>query len=92
MYGPLLLQPPLAHVLVPPPSHTPENDNWPINQYIISDPRFRDSALVFPRIHPNSSWPFWNRHRITILTALASSVTLAFLLTAIIGSIMIKEQ
>ena len=91
VHGPVVPPPPVAHVLDPPLSPSPENDVWPINHYITSDPRFRDSTLVFPRFHPHSSWPFWNRHRIAILTALASSVTVAFLLTAIIGSIMIKE-
>ncbi|KAF8606602.1 hypothetical protein BDV93DRAFT_520881 [Ceratobasidium sp. AG-I] len=91
MHGPLIPQPPAAHIPIPPLSPSPEDDVWPINHNITSDPLFRDSTLVFPRFHPHSSWPFWNRHRIAILTALASSVTVAFLLTAIIGSIMIKD-
>ncbi|KAG8719661.1 hypothetical protein FRC08_002321 [Ceratobasidium sp. 394] len=89
-HGPLLPYPPRAIVPVPPHSLYYESD--PINQYVASDPRFRDSTLVFPRIRPYSSWPFWNRHRVAILTSLASFVALGFVLVAIIGSITIKEE
>ncbi|KAG8761963.1 hypothetical protein FRC12_009254 [Ceratobasidium sp. 428] len=89
-HGSLLPYPPRAIVPVQPPSLYHESD--PINQYVASDPRFRDSTLVFPRMRAHSSWPFWNRHRVTILTTLASSVALGFVLVAIIGSIMIKEE
>jgi hypothetical protein len=84
--------PPRAIVPVQPLAPNLEIDSWPINQYIVSDPRFRDSTLVFPRIRPLSSWPFWHRHRVAILTALASFVALAFVLVAIIGSITIKNE
>ncbi|KAB5595828.1 hypothetical protein CTheo_841 [Ceratobasidium theobromae] len=92
---PYLLHPPPAHTATPLLStHDIEGDPWPINQYITSDPRFRDSTLVFPRIHQHSvsSWPFWKRHRVTILTTLASLVALGFFLVAIIGSVMVKND
>lgn len=89
-HGALLPYPPRA--IVPVQSLDLYHESDPINQYVASDPRFRDSTLVFPRIRPNSSWPFWNRHRVKILTALASAVALGFVLVAIIGSITIKEK
>lgn len=90
---PHLPHPPPAHTASPLIPHDVENDPLAINQYITSDPRFRDSTLVFPRIHQhsNSSSPLWNRHRITVFTLLATLVALAFLLAAIIGSIKIKD-
>jgi hypothetical protein len=93
-FEPHLQHPPPAHTATPLLTHDIEGDPWPINQYITSDPRFRDSTLVFPRIrqHSNSSWPFWKRHRVTILTVLATSVALGFVLAAIIGSVKIKND
>ncbi|KAF8689152.1 hypothetical protein RHS03_09184, partial [Rhizoctonia solani] len=91
---PYLRYPQPVHTASPLLTHDTEGDTWAINQYITSDPRFRDSTLVFPRIHQpsNPSWPFWRRHRVAILTMLATLVAFGFVLAAIIGSVVIKND
>ncbi|KAH7341808.1 hypothetical protein B0J17DRAFT_714975 [Rhizoctonia solani] len=89
-----LRHPEPVHTASPLLTHDAEDGPWAINQYITSDPRFRDSALVFPRIHypSNPSWPFLKRYRVTILTILATLVAFGFVLAAIIGSVTIKSD
>ncbi|CAE6425158.1 unnamed protein product [Rhizoctonia solani] len=89
-----LQHPEPVHTASPLLTHDAEGDPWVINQYIISDPRFRDSALVFPRTHypSNPSWPFLKRYRVTVLTVLATLVAFGFILAAIIGSVTIKSD
>ncbi|CEL55380.1 hypothetical protein RSOLAG1IB_01390 [Rhizoctonia solani AG-1 IB] len=91
---PNLRYPQPVHTASPLLTHDSEGDTWAINQYITSDPRFRDSTLVFPRVHQpsNPSWPFWKRYRVAILTMLATLIAFGFVLAAIIGSINIKNE
>ncbi|CAE6410696.1 unnamed protein product [Rhizoctonia solani] len=91
---PHLRYPQPVHTASPLLTHDSEGDTWAINQYITSDPRFRDSTLVFPRIHQpsNPSYPFWKRYRITLLTMLATLIALGFVLAAIVGSITTKNE
>ncbi|KDN50510.1 hypothetical protein RSAG8_01008, partial [Rhizoctonia solani AG-8 WAC10335] len=89
-----LQHPQPVHTVNPLLTHDADGDPWVINQYITSDPRFRDSALVFPRIHQHSnpSWPFWRRYRVTILTVLATLIAFGFVLAAIVGSVTTKND
>ncbi|KAJ1307494.1 hypothetical protein OPQ81_001593 [Rhizoctonia solani] len=83
-----------VHTASPLLTHDTEGDPWAINQYITLDPRFRDSTLVFPRIHQpsNPSWPFWRRYRVAVMTTLATLIAFGFVLAAIIGSVTMKND